>query len=262
MTDVQPHGPSAPLVSLESDNIRWQHRIEKCVDDGDLLARKAVIGLHSDGLLTSQIQKAFSVGGFGRESARKFVPTRWSITAVDSMLGENLMKRTRIAPTIDKYRIYWRTALDNRWAVLMMPTQWCYELIEAWYPGTTWNPFGQEMDICSSHEFHKGRTTYAEIGGCYYAARLAVNELLTEQDRQAGVIIFREAHPGYTLPVGVWNVRENVRESLKTKPYEFDTLDQAMTWVCEHMDNDLKTWIKASGILQDQLYQKRITDYV
>ena len=62
---------------------------------------------------------------------------------------------------------------------------------------------------------------------------MAVNERLTEERRTAGVVIFREAHPGYVMPVGVWNVRENVREALKTKPYTYDTLSKAM----DHVDS-------------------------
>ena len=46
-----------------------------------------------------------------------------------------------------------------------------------------------------------------EIGGCYYAARLAVNELLNKERRQAGVVIMREAHPGYIMPIRILSNR-------------------------------------------------------
>ncbi|MCJ7606444.1 MAG: Nre family DNA repair protein [Thermoplasmata archaeon] len=258
--DVQPFGPSAPLQKFDLSNFRFDRRLEKVFYDTDLTARDAVVALHKDGMLLSQIQRAFSVGAFGMARRRRFVPTRWSITAVDSQLGLDMLKRTKVSPTIDEYRIYETVSLDNRWIILMMPTSWRYELIEAWYPRTAWNPTGTRIAMMSDHEFHDGRRTYASIGGCYYAARMAVNELLTSERRQAGVCIMREAHPGYILPVGVWNVRENVRAALRAKPRRFDTLRSAMGHASTVMDIPMSRWVRSSAILKDAMYQRRIDD--
>jgi len=217
--------------------------------------------LYKDGIKVSKIQRAFSVGAFGVNKHRRFVPTRWSITAVDSTIGENLMEKTKAHPWINEFRVYSFNQFDNRWVVLMTPSEWQYELIEAWYPNTTWNPYGSSISIFNSYEFYGGRTTYAEIGGCYYAARLAVNELLNREHRQAGVIVMREAHPGYIMPIGVWNVRESVRRSL-IQPYrKFDTLNKALVHVSEIMDIPLQRWIRNSAVLKNQLYQKRLEDF-
>jgi len=259
--DVQPFGPSAPLEKFNMSNCRFDRKLEKAFFDGDLLARDAVVGLYSDGLMVSQIQRAFSVGAFGLERRRRFVPTRWSITAVDSQLGLHLLDATKTYPFIDEYRVYETQSLDNRWAVLMMPSSWRYELIEAWYPNTVWNPHNDRIAIMSDHEFFNGRKTYASIGGCYYAARLAVNELLSKERRQAGVCIMREAHPGYILPVGVWNVRENVRAALRSRPHRFPTLEAALTHVSGMMDIPMSRWIRSSAVLKDALYQRRIEDF-
>ena len=130
------------------------------------------------------------------------------------------------------------------------------------YPKTTWNPYGNEISIFSSHEFFEGRKTYAEIGGCYYAARLATNELLSKERRQAGAVIMREAHPGYIMPIGVWNVRESVRFAY-TQPYEkFETLQQALVHVQGFFDIPLKRWIRTSAVLKNQLYQRRLEDFI
>lgn len=260
--EVQPHGPSAPIKDLHIDNVKYEFRIEKAYYDTDLKARDAVLGLYKENVMVSKIQKSFSVGAFGEGKRRKFVPTRWSITAVDSMLGEHLMDFTKTYPWINEYRIYESYRLDNRWIVMMMPTEWCYELIEAWYPNTTWNPFGREISIFNSYEFHEGRTTYAEIGGCYYAARLAVNEKLNRERRQAGVVILREAHPGYILPVGVWNVRENVRAALRNKPRQFNTLDETMRYITSKLEIPMTRWIKNSAILKHRLYQRKLEDFI
>jgi len=258
--DVQPFGPSAPIKRFDVANFRFDSRLEKSFYDTDQKAKDAVISLYGNGTLLSQIQRAFSVGAFGVGKRRKFVPTRWSITAVDSNLGLHMLKTTKTYSTIDEFRVYETTNLDNRWAIVMMPTSWRYELIEAWYPNTAWNPHSDRIAIMSDHEFFDGRSTYASIGGCYYAARLAVNELLQRERRQAGVSILRETHPGYILPVGVWNVRENVRAALKTRPRRFQTLKDALTHVSTYMDIPVSRWIKNSAILKDALYQRRVDD--
>jgi hypothetical protein len=258
--DVQPFGPSAPLSKFDVSNFRFDNRLEKAFFDTDLRAGEAIVSLYKDGTLLSQIQRAFSVGAFGVRKRRKFVPTRWSITAVDSNLGLHMLETTKTFQPIDEYRVYETMSLDNRWAILMMPTSWRYELIEAWYPNTAWNPQSDKIAIMSDWEFFDGRTTYASIGGCYYAARLAVNELLQRERRQAGVSIMREAHPGYILPVGVWNVRENVRSALRTPPKRFATLKDALTHISTIMDIPISRWIRNSSILKDALFQRRIDD--
>jgi hypothetical protein len=157
--------------------------------------------------------------------------------------------------------VYENFELDNRWFILMVPERWCYELIEAWYPSTAWNPFGASIAIFSSHEFYEGRKTYAEIGGCYYAARLASCELLDSERRQAGVCIMRETHPGYVMPVGVWNVRENARAALRKKPRTFSTLKEALFYCSTKLDIPVKRWVGNSAVLRDALYQKKIEDW-
>ncbi|HEC94798.1 MAG TPA: hypothetical protein ENI45_02390, partial [Thermoplasmatales archaeon] len=114
----------------------------------------------------------------------------------------------------------------------------------------------------NSYEFYNGRKTYAEIGGCYYAARLAVNETLNKERRQAGIIVLREAHPGYILPVGVWNVRETVREALKQPYTKYETLQSALSSISETMDIPLERWIRNSAVLKDALHQRRIEDFL
>jgi hypothetical protein len=259
--EIAPFGPSARIEQLDVSSIRAEQSIEKAYYDGDLKSREAVFRLYDKGLPVSQIQKSFSVGLFGIDKNRKFVPTRWSITAVDSTLGNILLDETKDYPIINEYRIYETTALDNRWIILMLPREWCYELIEAWYPKTIWNPNGKEIMMVSSHEFFKGRKTYPEIGGCYFASKLAVNELLTKEKRQAGIVVFREAHAGYIMPVGVWLTREGVRETLKNKPMKFNTLEESLKYITSRLDIPLSKWIEHSAILKEVKFQKRISDF-
>jgi len=260
--EVQPIGPSAPIQDLLVSNTRWDHQIEKAYSDTDLKAANAVLDIYGKGVLVTKIQRAFSVGAFGVKKNRRLVPTRWSITAVDSIISKELMEKVKTLPEINEYRVYESRYLDNIFQVLMIPSAWSYEAMEAWHPGTVWNPHGREIFLFSDWEGYDGRTTYAEIGGCYYSARLAVCEQLVRERRQATVIVLREAHPGYIMPVGVWQVRENVRNAMRQKPSTFNTLDDALKWIASKFQIPLQRWIMKSELLKNALFQKKITDFL
>jgi hypothetical protein len=258
---IQPFGPSAPINKMSISNSRWDHYLQKVYFDDDLNATEAVTSLFDQGTLVTKIQRAFSVGAFGLKKQRHLVPTRWSITAVDSIISKQMMKKLKTFPEINEYRVYESNYLDNRFEILMIPRTWSYEAMEAWYPGTVWNPNSKYVVLFSDWEDFNGRTTYASIGGSYYAARLAVGELLMKQRRQASVVVLREAHPGYIMPVGVWQVRENVRNALRKKPYKYNTLKEALTRIGDQFQIPLRQWIKKSNLIQNAFFQKQITDY-
>src|SRR5467141_583819 len=131
--DSQPLGPSAPLTSFHAGNSSVDNRIEKAYYDSDLPADDAVLQLYRNGVLVTRIQRAFSLGMFGESKRRKLVPTRWSITAVDSNLSLRLMARVRYHPLIDEYRVYKYTYLDNIYVGILTPEHWKFEWIEAWF---------------------------------------------------------------------------------------------------------------------------------
>jgi hypothetical protein len=133
--DVQPFGPSAPIRDLHVGNARYNDKIEKAYYDTDLRATNAVVGLYNNGVMVTKIQKAFSVGAFGIEKKRRLVPTRWSITAVDDIISKSLVTNVKSFPEINEYRVYESIYLDNIFEILMIPAQWSYESMEAWYQG-------------------------------------------------------------------------------------------------------------------------------
>jgi len=261
--EVQPMGPSAVLRNIDVGSFRSDTRIEKAYGDADLRAENAVQSLYSDGVPVSKIQRAFSVGAFGLKDQRRMVPTRWSITAVDSSVSRNLIEDgVKGNPLINEYRIYEFSHLGNRYVVLLAPSSWRYEWIEAWYPGTTWNPKGQHIAMGGDWEGYRGRTTYASIGDCYYAVRLAAAEFLAKERRQASVIAMREIHPNFILPLGVSINRECVREAFRREPQKFSTLDEAMKHVGSRFAIGLDEWVQTSTLLKDSLYQERLTKYL
>lgn len=258
----QPFGPSAPLKTFHPGDGVADRSMEKAYYDHDLLAWDAVVSLYQDGRAVSKIQRSFSLGMFGKAKARKIVPTRWSITAVDTILSLELMDRIREFETIDEYRVYTFTYLDNVYVAILTPDRWRFEWIEAWFPGTAWNEDGASPAIMGDYEPYQGRKTYAQVGGCYYAARLAVCEALNAERRQASALIIREIHPGYILPVGVWNVRESVRSAMKSVPKKFDTLEKALHYGMSHLSIGLEEWASRSVLLDAALRQRKISDYV
>ncbi len=261
--ETQPFGPSAPLKSFKTSNVSVDRRVERAFYDRDLKAGDAVVGLYEDDVLVTRIQRAFSLGMFGFQKRRKLVPTRWSITAVDSILSLELIDQMKQHDTIDEYRVYSFEHLDNRFVAILMPERWSFEWIEAWFPGTTWNPDERTTAPAMMGDFepYRGRTTYPDVGGCYYACKLAVAEKLNQERRQASALVLREIHPGYILPVGVWNVRESIRQMIQLEPQKFDNFQAALRHAQTKLTIPLRKWIKTSELLKRALFQKKITEF-
>ncbi len=259
---VEPFGLSGILSSIGISNVSTDKKLESRYDDTDMRAADAVVDLYTRGVSVSKISRALSAGTFGLGRHRKLVPTRWSITAVDDTISKSILSEVKCMDTIDHIEIYNHVSLDNRWMIIVMPGRWEYESIEAWYPNTTWNENPNEISIFSSAEGFDGKKGYAEIGGCYYAARLAVAEKLSRKMVQGRVLILREVHDGYVLPVGVWNVREHVREALEGKPILIDNEAGILDKISEMFDISEKEWIKNSIILKKLFLQKRMVAYL
>jgi len=260
--EAQPFGPSAPLRSFQAWGMKTDRQIEKAYYDRDLKAADAITRLHEDGVLVSRIQRAFSIGMFGIGARRRLVPTRWSITAVDSTISERLLEEIKHLPTIDDFRVHTFRYIDNRYVVMLIPAMWSYESIEAWFPGTAWNEGGASPAMMGDHEGYQGRTTYASIGGCYYACRLAIAEHLLRERRQSAALVLREIHPGYILPVGVWNVRESVRAGLTKDPTRFDNFHSALDFALGQLSIPRKAWLQSSHLLREAFLQRRISSYL
>ncbi len=260
--DIQPTGPTAPLNRVDVGYVRWNRRMEKAHYDTDLKASEAARILYEGGVSVNRIQRAFSMGSFGLGKNRRLVPTRWSITAVDDILSKELAKRVKGYPHVNQFEVYESDYLGNRFEILLVPDAWSYEGYEAWYPQTLWNPSSGQVAIVTDWEGTRGRWRYASMGGCYYAGRLAVLEHLSRVRRQAKVFILREAYPDYILPVGVWQVRENVRNAMKQPPKKYDTLDEALKVTMGRLSIGLDKWIDAGALLRHTLNQRKLTEFM
>ena len=259
--DTQPYGPSGPLEKFKIDNPSVDRRVQTAYYDRDLGAAGAIGELYRKGVLITRIQKAFSLGMFGVGPRRKIVPTRWSITAVDSSVSLELIEKVKHRPTIDEYRVYGFKMYDNQYVAVLLPEPWRFEWIEAWFPNTTWNQFTTTPYMIGDYEEYFGRTKYARVGGCYYSTRLAVAEALERERRQAAAIVLRETYPGFIMPLGVWNVRESIRELLK-RPFEsHETFRGALESALSKLVISKSKWVGESVLISRELTQTKITRY-
>ena len=79
---------------------------------------------------------------------------------------------------------------------------------------------------------------------------MAVLEALAKKQRQAGAIILREALHGY-VPMGVFNVRENVRSAMLQPAREFEDIRPALTYLSGKFTLPMDRFIKEGESAQD-----------
>jgi hypothetical protein len=251
--ETAPHGPSALIEKFDIESVKWDHQLEKVYYDTDFKAVEATIDLHSKGIPFSSIQKAFSVGTMGIEKNRKLVPTRWSITACDTIIADNLLKEVRNYDILDTYRVYEFSSLNNYYAVLLIPTEWQYEWMEAFL-----HVLGCEELIFADHELNGGKKGYSRVGGCYYTCKMALLESLAREKKQAGAIVLREAYNGY-VPLGVFNVRENVRSAMNEIPREFEDMKTALNYIETKLKLPMERFKETSTLLQELIRSRQTT---
>lgn len=208
---VKPVSCSGDLDSLNlGENPSVRKAQEDLYYDTDARAETAIRELYS-GSDVYDIQQSLSAGIIGREEDRSLVPTRWSITATDDTVSKMLRNRVQSYQELGDIRMYEESYLGNKVIVFLVPGSWEFELVELKRPRSVWNSSGETF-AASNHESFSGRTSYAEsTAGAYYAARLGALEHLNDIGRQAKALVVRDVRPDYWAPLGVWVVREVVR---------------------------------------------------
>lgn len=251
--ETTPHGPSALIEKFDINAVKWDRELEKVFYDSDLRARDALTDLHNKGVPFSNVQKAFSVGAIGTGKRRKLVPTRWSITACDSTLADDLLKSVKNYEIIGTHRVYEFSSLNNYYAVILIPTEWQYEWMEAFI-----RVLGKEELIFSDYETNAGKKEYSRVGGCYYTCKMGVLDALNREQKQAGAIVLREAYSGY-VPLGVFNVRENIKYAMEQPYKEFEDLKSSLAYVGSKLKIPISKFIRKSDLLKDILQSRQTT---
>lgn len=210
-----PRGPSAPASMLRiTSNPRPPKPLEKLFFD-DLPASDAVVEAFTRGVDVYTIIRSFSAGLLGRVRSRKLVPTRWAITATDSILGDWLRKQLASAREVSGFEIYKGYYLGNRFIIIVAPGGPRVSMLEIWHPSTPWVMRGGPVAIEVS-ERPSGEPS--SMDGGFMAARFAAYSALYEKRIRGTIIIVREVLPEYYAPVGNWHIRETVYNAVKARP--------------------------------------------
>lgn len=254
--EAAPFGPAAPLKTFKASSLSADQRFEVAHYDTDLRASDAVIELYRRGVETSSIHRVLSVGMLGLKKNRKLVPTRWSISATDDIISSRLTKENEANSSIDLFEVTQYSHLANYYSVILIPDDvWSFEMIESWFTSS-----GQ-IATGADYEDARGLDHYPTIAGAYFAARLAVAEHLARRRRKAAALVLREIHPEYVMPLGVWQIREGVREALKKPAQKFESLEQAMSFASAGMSVSRQEIARKSRLWQAFKNQTRITDF-
>ena len=255
-TETAPFGPAAPLKTFKASSLSADQRIEAAHYDTDLRASDAIMELYSRGVETSSIHRVFSVGMLGLKKNRKLVPTRWSISATDDTISSRLAKKNEANPSIDLFEVTQYSHLANYYSIILIPDDvWSFEMIESWFTSN-----GQ-IATGSDYEDARGLDHYPTIAGAYFAARLAVAEHLARRRRKAAAIVLREIHPEYVMPLGVWQIREGVREALKKPSQQSESLDHAISIASAGMSVSGQEIARKSKLWHAFKHYTRITDF-
>ena len=254
--EAAPFGPAAPLKTFKASSLSADPRIEAAHYDTDLRASDAIMELYRRGVETSSIHRVLSVGMLGLKKNRKLVPTRWSISATDDTISSRLAKKNEANPSIDLFEIMQYSHLANYYSIILIPDDvWSFEMIESWFTGN-----GQ-IATGADYEDARGLDHYPTIAGAYFAARLAVAEHLARRRRKAAAIVLREIHPEYVMPLGVWQIREGVREALKKPSQQFENLEQAFLFASVGMSLSGQEIARKSKLWHALKNHVRITDF-
>ena len=259
---LAPTGPSAEAerVDLEAEP-EVPKPVERAVSDSDAEAAEVLVELYKSGIDVYHSTRLLSLALLGERGRRRLVPTRWAITAVDSILGSNLKKTVLGMPEYSgRPRLHRASFSDNRYWILILPGAYRLEVVEAWMPGSVWA--GGEAHVVTNYEGAIDRG-FPVMDGGHYAMRLPILEHLAFRlKRQASVLAVREIGPGYYAPVGSWQIRESIRLALSGPHDEFESVEEAVSKLLSELRVDLRKVIGESRLLREVLRQARIDRFL
>jgi hypothetical protein len=214
---LTPHGLRGNLKNAKVvSNAKIHRKVDKVIND-EIKASEGISYLYKNKFDEYALSKILSVGVMGLKKNKRFVPTRWSITATDDTIGKEVLKKIRDYKWLEDFEFFYGEFLGNQYIILMFPGVWSFELFELYPPKTNWNP-GSDFRASTDYESYSGRKEYAfNTAGGYYATRLPIVEYLDSLKRQASVLVVRIETPTYWAGLGVWVVRESVRKALRNK---------------------------------------------
>ncbi|MGC9133174.1 MAG: hypothetical protein ACP5GJ_02125 [Nanopusillaceae archaeon] len=204
-----------PKIPREVDNIN------------EIKAGDAVYYLYKEGLSDYYISRLFSIGFFGYKINRKLVPSKWSITAVHSILEKKIKEEIKDKiKKVDKYYLFYYSLYGNDFYGILLPGNGKVELIETLIPGSIYNLHGKNYII--------GRD---DKSGGYYALRLSFAEFMKNYKLKGDLVVFRFVTPNYKIPLGVWVVREGTKYMLNNLIEKFDNYNELIEYLNNKFHN-------------------------
>lgn len=247
---IAPTGPKAIIKKADIiSNPKIHQKVEKVYDDFDLKAEQAINYLYKNKFDENFLSKLLSVGTIGLKKDRKLVPTRWSITATDDIIGKQIIQEIKDYQVSD-IKSYFGGYLGNYYLILFFPNRWAYELFEI-VVNSKKNPWSKnDLNYATDFENYEGRKKYVdETAGGYYAPRLAILEKLKDLKKQASVLVIRFITDEYNLPLGVWVTREATRKAINNSSLDFASEDLMIKYA-------KLISIKKFGINLDDIFKK------
>ncbi len=258
---TKPLALSAPLKNIRiTENTNIHGKVDKVFNDTDLKASEAIKYLYKNEFDESFLQQLLSIGVLGLKKNRILVPTKWSITATDDIIGKDIIKEIKNYNHIDDCRLFFDNYLGNYYFILLLPEIFSYELFEY---GIRYGQIKEEM---TDFEDYFGRKTYASnsVGG-YYSVRLSVLEYLKNIRRQASVFIIRYETEEYWANLGVWVTRNCVRRAMNNKYISFYTRENALdfmrNFILNKMRQDVSPVFKKSKLINMVKEQKGLKEF-
>jgi len=228
---------------LNYSGTSFSRPVERVYSDTSLKASDAVRYLFESDVSVYKIQQLLSVGGLGIN--RKLVATRWSITAVDSVLSSQMLRHIVHYNLLSDFMVGKSYIMGNRFAVILEPENYSFEMLESWAPYNGTDKIIQT--VANDSEGYFGRTDYAQdVEGAYYAARLSVARFLQKIKRQASVTVLMEVDKNWIPSLGVWRVREGVRLALENTS-RFNDNNSAYNDAFSYMKTRKESWIISSS---------------
>lgn len=252
---VAPVGFSGAVKTMDLvGSAKVGRAVDRITSDTDIGATDAAIALSGDGIDVYQISKLMTAGLLGKR--RKFVPTRWAITAVDDTISHGLKKEIARFPPVEEIRVFAGEIFGNQIVCILLPGDWKYEMIEVWGRQTLWS--GEDEVIVQDRE---GMTKhgYSPISGAYYSARLAVCEYLKNIRRCARVIIIRSVSSEYWAPLGTWVIREATRKAMESPPVHCESLEAAVRHAIAISGSD--RWVPHSTLIPELRTQRTLFSF-
>ena len=258
-------GMRAPLKTARvTSNVKVDQKVDKAIND-EIKASEGIEFLYKNNFNEYTLSKILSIGVLGMKKNKKFVPTRWSITATDDTIGKFLLNNVRDFKWIENHELLFGEFLGNQYLVMLFPGVWSFELFELYLPYSSWNP-SNKIKASTDYEGYHERKEYAfNTAGGYYATRLPILEYLNRIKRQASVVVVRLETQSYWAALGVWVCRESIRKVINKNFLKCNSrkeiIESAKKISVVKYSFDVSDIIRQSKVLKQLNEQKNITEF-